>query len=62
MRKTSLIVAAILGLIGIVWFGQGIGLIHGSVMTDDRKWAVIGALMVFGAMGLLWIGRTKSSK
>ena len=32
-------------LVGIVWIGQGIGLIHGSFMTGRIEWAVIGAVL-----------------
>ena len=36
-----------LGLVGAVWIGQGFGLIRSSsLMTDDLRWAAIGAVMV----------------
>jgi hypothetical protein len=41
-------------LIGLVWIGQGIGLLPGSLMTGQIQWAIIGAaLLVFGGW-LLW--------
>jgi hypothetical protein len=41
--RTSLVVlGAILVLLGLVWVGQGLGFIRGSVMTGDLKWAWIG--------------------
>ena len=41
----------VLCLVGIVWFGQGIGLIGGSFMTGEAVWAVIGAVaIVLGAV------------
>jgi len=41
------IVAAVLVLIGLVWIGQGSGVIRGSgFMTDDIRWALIGAVLV----------------
>jgi len=41
-------------LIGLVWIGQGIGLLPGSFMTGQTQWAVIGlALAALGAW-LLW--------
>jgi len=46
-------IGVILVLIGAVWFGQGIGVIHGSFMTDEALWAVIGALAVFLGVSLL---------
>ena len=45
--RTRLIVAGVLIVIGLVWMGQGTGVIQGSgFMTDDTRWAVIG-LVVF---------------
>lgn len=42
-----------IGLVGIVWIGQGLGIIRGSgFMTDDLRWAAIGAVMVVIAVGL----------
>ena len=48
-----LIVGAVLGLIGAVWFGQGIGLIGGSFMSGHPLWAVIGAILLLAAAVLL---------
>lgn len=40
-------------LVGGVFFGQGIGAIHGSVMTGEAQWAVIGGVMFVLGVGLL---------
>jgi hypothetical protein len=41
------IIAGVLIVIGLVWMGQGTGVIQGSgFMTDDVRWAAIG-LVVF---------------
>jgi hypothetical protein len=46
------IVAAVLIVLGLVWIGQGSGLIPGSgFMTGDARWALIGAVIV--AVGLV---------
>ena len=46
MRARTLI-AGVLIVIGLVWIGQGTGIIRGSgFMTDDITWAVIGAALV----------------
>jgi apolipoprotein N-acyltransferase len=38
-------------LIGLVWFGQGLGWIGGSVMTGVTFWAVVGPVVtVVGAL------------
>ena len=46
MRARTLI-AGVLIVIGLVWIGQGTGIIRGSgFMTDDLKWAVVGAVLL----------------
>jgi hypothetical protein len=42
-----MIIGLILIVIGAVWFGQGIGVIHGSFMTGEVLWAVIGVIAIF---------------
>ena len=55
IKKIVIIFSVLIALIGLVWFGQGIGLIHGSIMTDDSKWAIIGGIMiVVGTAGLFF--------
>lgn len=41
-------------LLGLVWMGQGVGLIRGSFMTGDPLWAVIGAIVSAAAAIALW--------
>ena len=55
MKNNVLItIAVLMALVGIVWFGQGIGVIAGSVMTNDTRWAVIGGIMIVVAAGIFW--------
>jgi uncharacterized membrane protein YeaQ/YmgE (transglycosylase-associated protein family) len=55
------IVIIALGLVGAVWIGQGLGLIRGSsFMTDDFRWAAIGAVLVVVAVVLGIIERRRS--
>ena len=49
-------IGVILVLIGAVWFGQGIGVIHGSFMTGEAIWAVIGAVVILFGVSILWGG------
>jgi len=49
-----LVVGILLGLIGLVWIGQGLNLIKGSMMTGQVQWAVIGLILVLVAAWLLW--------
>ncbi len=46
--------AVLLGLTGIVWIFQGIGVLPGSVMTGQIVWAAIGAVLLFVTALLLW--------
>ena len=48
-----MIAGAVLGLVGLVWFGQGIGVIGGSFMSGQAVWAVIGAVMIVFAILLV---------
>ena len=43
---------AVLAAIGLVWLGQGIGLIGGSFMTGEPLWAIVGAAMLAVAIVL----------
>lgn len=45
--RWSLIV--VLAAVGVVWLGQGIGMISGSFMSGDPLWAIIGAVMLVAA-------------
>ncbi len=54
--RSRLIIAVILILVGLVWMGQGTGVIQSSgFMTDDMRWAAIGAaVFVAGAAVGAW--------
>ncbi|HYK95140.1 MAG TPA: hypothetical protein VE011_04615 [Candidatus Dormibacteraeota bacterium] len=47
--RTRVVVAAVLGLVGLVWLAQGLGYLPGSFMTGDRFWAYVGAALLVGA-------------
>ena len=49
-------------LAGAVFFFQGIGVLGGSFMSGSTKWAVIGALLVAGGVGLLAAARFRDAK
>lgn len=57
-----LILAALFALVGSVFALQGIGVLPGSVMTGDPKWALIGTLMVMGAALLGWSAYRRSAR
>jgi hypothetical protein len=52
-----IVVAIILLLLGLVWIGQGIGLVGGSAMSGQSVWAVIGAILVAVAAVTAWTTR-----
>ena len=61
MKRGRLIAAVMLLLVGLIWMGQGAGLIPGSFMTGDRTWLVIGAGCVAAAavLGWPWVARRR---
>jgi hypothetical protein len=49
-------------LLGVVWIGQGVGLIRGSFMTGRIEWSVIGAVLsAIAAVALWWTTRPRPS-
>jgi hypothetical protein len=43
--------------VGLVWIGQGVGLLQGSsFMVDDQRWAWIGAGTAIAGLVLGWLG------
>ena len=59
MRPARLALAFILGVLGAVWFGQGIGFIGGSFMTGSLVWAVLGAMLAIAAGLLVLVERRR---
>jgi hypothetical protein len=49
LRPTRLVIAVVLALVGLLWLGQGLGLIGGSIMTGSAFWAVAGGLLLVAA-------------
>ena len=52
MRRRTLVIGLLVALAGAVFALQGAGFLPGSVMTGDRLWLVIGAVMVVAGVGL----------
>jgi hypothetical protein len=59
--KTALLVVGVLGLLmGLLWIGQGLGVIHwpaSSFMLDQRPWATRG--LILAGIGLILIGLSR---
>jgi hypothetical protein len=51
--RARVVVAVVMLVIGVVWIGQGVGLIGGSFMTGEAFWAVIGTVVILLAVALL---------
>jgi uncharacterized membrane protein HdeD (DUF308 family) len=59
--KTILNAAAVLlFFVGLVWFFQGIGILPGSFMTGDRRWAVAGAVSAVMGIALFLYARSRA--
>lgn len=52
--------AVILVLVGLVWLFQGIGVLPGSFMTGQIRWALAGAASILIGIGLGIYNRRKS--
>ena len=52
-------IGALLIVTGGVWFFQGIGVIHGSFMTGQTTWTIIGAVVVIVGLGLIGAPRRR---
>jgi len=56
MVRARTILAIILVAIGLVWIGQGTGVLKGTgFMVGDMKWAVIGAVAAVAGIALGWL-------
>ena len=49
MRVSRLVIAAVLGLLGLVWLGQGLGYLPGSFMSGSQFWATVGTVLLVAA-------------
>jgi hypothetical protein len=57
MRIVGSIAGVLLALIGCVWVLQGIGVLPGSFMSGQTKWAINGAIAFVVGLVILWISR-----
>ena len=56
MHRTRTVLAIILVATGLVWVGQGTGLLKGrSFMVGDPVWTVIGAACVIAGLAVGWL-------
>jgi hypothetical protein len=55
MKIVALIVAALLILMGLTFFLQGIGILPGSFMTGQALWAFIGFFLLIIGGGIVFL-------
>lgn len=53
MRWGRLVLGAVMDVVGLVWFLQGIRVLPGSFMTGSAFWAVAGLLVMIAGMAIL---------
>jgi LPXTG-motif cell wall-anchored protein len=59
MRIALNIVGVLLVVVGGIWFLQGIGVLPGSFMTGQIRWAVYGGIAVIVGIALLLAARRR---
>ena len=50
MNRRRVVIAGVLGLVGLVWVGQGLGVLGGGFMVGDPLWALAGAALIVAAV------------
>ena len=56
MRRLLVLPAVVLVAVGLVFTLQGVGMLPGSFMTGDRRWAAIGVVLILVGSSLSWLG------
>ena len=59
MRSIATVLGILLALAGTVWLLQGIGVLPGSYMTGQTRWAVYGAITFGVGIALIVIARRR---
>lgn len=58
MKLVLTVVGVLAIIIGAIWFLQGIGILPGSFMTGQVRWAIYGAVLAVVGLGvLIWARR-----
>lgn len=59
MKLVLTIVGAVLILIGLTWLLQGLGVLPGSFMTGQPRWAMWGALAAISGVAVIVLARRR---
>lgn len=63
LRGTLAALGVLMGLVGIVFIGQGVNVIHGSSMSGHGGYAALGAvLLVIGLALIAWAWRRGATR
>ena len=60
MRPTRLVLALVFALVGLVWLGQGLGVLPGSFMSGSLVWAAVGAVLLVLAVVIVAAERRRA--
>jgi hypothetical protein len=55
-RRVVTLVGAIVALLGLVWFLQGVGALPGSLMSGSQFWEIAGAITVIVGLVIVAFG------
>ena len=57
MTKPLWVVSGVvLGLLGLLFTLQGVGVIEGSAMSDTKTWSILGPVILLVGVGLFSVG------
>jgi len=57
MKLSGTIVGILFALVGGVWFFQGIGMLPGSFMSGQSKWAIYGGIAFLAGVVIVFLSR-----
>ena len=60
MKPALRVVSVVLMATGAIWFLQGVGVLPGSFMTGQTRWAVNGSVTAAAGL-LLWVASKRRS-
>lgn len=58
MKRTwpFVIIGIVLGVVGLIWTLQGVGVMGGSAMSGSTMWAIIGPIVLVIGLALIGVG------